>query len=685
MSELLNTQPAYEVTPPESPEHLQMSEDRVEPSRRMIDDTEMAYNAVARRIHESHATPPNHIEAASMVAAEIEKLHNMIPEVDEPDEAGRIENSFLAERKVEYDLTIKQYEETLRFMRELQANESLNTQEEYFGERAERAADIVILEAILGQHALLEQEGSSLEYDTRKDIIRSHAYIELLNTAITDSEFGTTDVTTLEALDMIVPSVAWARIPATEIDTIIRTNVRLDELLSYEDDISTETLKTVAEKIPLQRLSELYAVRPDEPGSSIKELLATPSYDTLERRKKAGVVSAIYQERGGLRSLVEGEDILVDAWRQEFGPDYLARVDVLRELSEQMPSKPENDTPEAQWQFNQLYRDKLKELLHKHGGLSIKLYDSFQNASESRLKPAPLFGEGDLRLYNQHAVMKSVDRSIDVLDAVGADALNRLHDEVGLVNLDRYLPQDINNLRRLIDGDVKFIEHLQAGDVMISAIDTYGDHNGAFDTAYDQVRRRSDRSLMFEIGRSSDLYRHMILLQKAGVKPSTIVVGGHGLPGATHFGMSGAHNNFAYIVDESIRRGERDVDISRANLGRILGDEFMQPSRGIDDPEGRIGEVTVIISSCSSDVEYSQSIPSTAEVVALTATQPDIDETVAVYGASDVNYVTSRGDELYFHDIKDDSIARKVIVEFDQTIPIVKRSELDSIPLRRRG
>jgi hypothetical protein len=219
-----------------------------------------------------------------------------------------------------------------------------------------------------------------------------------------------------------------------------------------------------------------------------------------------------------------------------------------------------------------------------------------------------------------------------------------------------YNPEDLEGMSKLLDGDSEHIKHLQEGDVTVVFADATGDYNGAFTDVLRAYQTDGRRTILFEVSRPTDFYRRMSMLKQLGIKPSTIVMAAHGSPGATSFGLPDRGFNLTTNKHVAEMTSSNDAFIlDEARLDRIASDEFMQPSRGIDDPADKIGRRSFIFNSCSSDVKFMGALPSTIETITRAINRPDVD----TYGASDVNYSVPLPDAVGFNSKKRTLFRRK--------------------------
>jgi len=279
-----------------------------------------------------------------------------------------------------------------------------------------------------------------------------------------------------------------------------------------------------------------------------------------------------------------------------------------------------------------------KRYLTKIAGLPPRTADDLLNVSYIRTRPEE----------TQHVMPAYADMLINTETAVrdtSPETLQLAHDKAGILNLDRYTPEQLERTVKLLQGDPELISHLQAGDVIVVFTDAVGDHNGAFNNIAKTYETPSGRTLFFEVRKRAELNRYRVLLQKAGVRPSTVVFAAHGKPDT---GMSYGGAGFSVNV-RSDKEQSKDLELLHLEALPRLVDEWMQDSRGIDDNEQAKGRRRILLHSCSQaarrqlvvrtdkDGQTRFDAESTAEVLTRNAHHPRLD----VY-ASDVPFGTQR-------------------------------------------
>ncbi|MBI3889618.1 hypothetical protein HY312_03540 [Candidatus Saccharibacteria bacterium] len=99
----------------------------------------------------------------------------------------------------------------------------------------------------------------------------------------------------------------------------------------------------------------------------------------------------------------------------------------------------------------------------------------------------------------------------------------------------------------------------------------------------------------------------MAKLRRTGIAPSTLIIGVHGSPGAMHFGDAAGRFVLTNANGDEQRQNYEALGIPRMIVGEATGlgrlaQDYLQPSKGIDDDESQVGQVNIILKSCSQAV-----------------------------------------------------------------------------------
>lgn len=391
---------------------------------------------------------------------------------------------------------------------------------------------------------------------------------------------------------------------------------------------------------------ELYHTQIDDEPSTLRRYLDVDNF-RVNDVQKVNLLSKMYYAEGGIMQAVDQN---VSKLRERIHPADFA-IAALPDTSEEIPwNWGAADFERHNTQSLAIFHNALVEM-----GMSNAMAMRYIEASQSRLHVSP--SEQNDPRFDTNRLRKAIDTISYNIEEVGAETINTLHKKFGVLNLDRYDKTDIANLTSLLRNDPSAIQRFTQGNTRIIFADT-GDWNGALNNILEQYRQpgENDYTILFDVSHQNDFYRRLVFLKQHGIKPSSIVVAAHGNPGKTHFGLG--EDQFELTTPEAATYATpNQFDLSQASLKRIA-DEFMQPSQG-ENPRKAI-----ILNSCSSDVAPptpNNNSLSTAEVIA----RQMQDETVDVYGASDVAYVegSARQEGVKFTDKENNNIVRKISVE----------------------
>jgi hypothetical protein len=217
------------------------------------------------------------------------------------------------------------------------------------------------------------------------------------------------------------------------------------------------------------------------------------------------------------------------------------------------------------------------ERYFKSLGLSEKLIDDIVFASFGRTTDK----NGELDYDKYRAMVSGFSERTQRLDA---EAINKLRAEAVIIDMDYYDVEQLDRMKRLVEGDRELIEYLQAGDVTVVFADSSGDPKGALKSDPQTYETSSGRTL--------------------GIKPSTVVFSAHGEPvDGMDFGDQGPGGRGFRIASHA----QKPEDIAGDSLEILvyMVDEMMQDSRGIDDNEAAIGRRRIILDACHQEVRRS--------------------------------------------------------------------------------
>lgn len=344
------------------------------------------------------------------------------------------------------------------------------------------------------------------------------------------------------------------------------------KLLNYLEEAHGETLDVwrTLQRLPSHALQQLVAQR-DEALLTILARASTSSalQDPSTYRLFVGSVLKVLPQEWGHFS----------QWRQS--GQVLDGVPVfVRHLAEStyftqtcLAAFPQKSTDQERHFYDGVVRDYERQIAEHMLGLPPELVDEFQIAIAERTRqkdrddrtlPYSYGGGVDMKRWHEH-----MERFIESIEAIGPENAIKLRRLFGIVNFDRYQPEQLMRMLRLVRKDSEFLQHLNENDVTVLIIDALGDQNGAFNedpSLIDEATGDRETVLFFEAHQQSDsFYRPLSrLFHTYGVTPSNVVVSTHGRT----WGMEFTGKNGATIVTKQ--------DISRSNIQRAMR-KYMRP------------------------------------------------------------------------------------------------------------
>lgn len=276
--------------------------------------------------------------------------------------------------------------------------------------------------------------------------------------------------------------------------------------------------------------------------------------------------------------------------------------------------------------------------------------------------------------------MYSLNNLVEFIRTYGPDKLAAIKEFANISALASYSKQQLDRMYRLSQGDEAEVERLSNHDVIVMLVDKDGDHNGVSRDVSERMDDDAERTLFFEINNPHQVYQHLKKLHELGISPSTLIFASHGSPGQFFISERPALDadqvteHITLVIDQDLadyqvaQSGEVNIkgyDIAKANgLIRSI-QRFVQPSRGIDDPEKDLGRKKIISLSCGFDGEAHRGyLSDTDEVVegadtTLLRRLGEVivarlnDEHIDIYGATiSTNQQTRTDKGFYFNQIR---------------------------------
>ncbi len=443
----------------------------------------------------------------------------------------------------------------------------------------------------------------------------------------------------------------------------------------------------VLNKLPSERLRALYS----ESGGLVHEILRTQAEnldDEHRRLKRANNVVLAMSRIYNLNAvqlkwqISEEHPILGEIMESEEYDTIMLQSVMLMQRPKSPNTYPSREEYiQAARAYDSNVESWLRDYLHEQG-IPNSLADEMRAASYGWTRT----NRGEYYEPNPHTVaenalkIKYANNILCLHDLFndGPIGLEKLREKTGIVNAYNYKKEQLERMLRFVDGDQETLRYLREGDVTVVFTDARGDYNGALTNTADNYEKPSGRTLFFEIHNASDIYRYSQLLRNLGIADSTRVIATHGGLGRMVFG---AQDTSAIGTRDKVMNTEKDVKVGDSSGIRQMAREFMQDSRGIDDPKNVKGRRRIILDSCSQAVEYEtfdgRPSRSTASEFARNIEQSNID----IYGASAEIASGRSGNELVYTSEGSPSKIRKLTVKSIQGMPYMDTQEVDSIEL----
>lgn len=466
------------------------------------------------------------------------------------------------------------------------------------------------------------------------------------------------------------------------------------------------TIDNILTKMPPKVLKDLY----ETDGSAVKEMLlreaGVGNLYIFNIGDMANILSSIYEcDPIDLKYDFASTDEVVQALTGHH--EYKSvMMNSFRDLSKPYRSDFGSDEQyEVAIQDHNMVIEKwLKKCMEKVIGLPPSLSSELREVSFMRTRVQPLETHDDedsiddvvpgsvdtdvsqqdgrkFRATDLHNLGRLVEKLDDITKHLPPEALVELREKTGIINFDYYSPAQLERMLRLTSGDQELIDDLRAGDVTAVFMDARGDHNGAFSENPYIYEKPSERTVFFEIHQKSDLYRFSILLKNLGIADSTRVLAAHGGKMGLVFGKE---DQFSIGTSDISFNWQRNIKAGDISGIRRIAEEFMQASRGIDDPDERTGKKMLILESCMQGKQLfktdgTPSRPTTAEGFVRNIRNKNFE----VYAATQSIGAHKIGNELFWTTLNGELAMRKfklasdgsVAAEDIGTLELYKREE----------
>jgi hypothetical protein len=207
------------------------------------------------------------------------------------------------------------------------------------------------------------------------------------------------------------------------------------------------------------------------------------------------------------------------------------------------------------------------------------------------------------------------------INEFGPAKLQTILEFSGISSLSSYTDEQLTLMHEVATGNQDEIDRLKQHDVNVVFVNRDGDHNGVSAEVTQRVDDEQQRTLFFEISNPLQIYQNMKKLHELGITPSTMLFAAHGSAGQYIISERPALDESKGVMHVASHHGQDLLDevtkddpklegysLEKAN-GLIRSIErFMQPSRGIDDPDNDLGRKKIISLSCQFDAEVFRAV-----------------------------------------------------------------------------
>ncbi len=277
-----------------------------------------------------------------------------------------------------------------------------------------------------------------------------------------------------------------------------------DKQLTWSQSLTTQALLRLLPEATLRRFYGQTEIDGGEQNFLHTFLEYLPLTEKLAVHP-ASLLAVIYRADGGIENLSPGDDAHMDRLRPFISTEQAHKIDT-DALIHSLPERPAGADQASVKAFNDEWRDQARIIFDRFGlkgkvkeEMAIEGLPDQLGRFMLRVMSARLRDEEDGTHYDTKKAQTQFARINNLVSEVGVPLIEKLHDKLGIVNLDTYSVADLKSLEKLLDGDAEFIQHLQNGDTTVVLADALGDHNGAVSHAFDIYRRPDNRTLMFEV------------------------------------------------------------------------------------------------------------------------------------------------------------------------------------------
>ena len=208
---------------------------------------------------------------------------------------------------------------------------------------------------------------------------------------------------------------------------------------------------------------------------------------------------------------------------------------------------------------------------------------------------------------------------INKINGFGIARIRQLSAFTGIHGLEAYTTEQLERMEAIAAKPAECAKALEQHDVTAVLINRFGDHNGVLRNVAAEFDDSHERTVFFEITSMNDIYRRMISLRNAGIKPSTLLLAAHSAPGQFMVSDVREKSEGQERRDIATVAGRKLVAMVNSNGSLDQGDfgysmngmrgmarlveTYMKPSHGIDDDSSDEGRKKIIFSACHAGTE----------------------------------------------------------------------------------
>ncbi|MFZ1812194.1 MAG: hypothetical protein WAU02_01545 [Candidatus Saccharimonadales bacterium] len=186
--------------------------------------------------------------------------------------------------------------------------------------------------------------------------------------------------------------------------------------------------------------------------------------------------------------------------------------------------------------------------------------------------------------------LSELEKITQAVQEVGSNNIATLREICGIVNSGEMSADQLHRMVRFAEGDPSLAEELAQKEVCVIIRDETSDWNGAFRGLNEEYETTSGATLIFGVPSLRDQGEHLRSIQQRlkvlGIRPSVLILAGHGRPGVLHMGDG-------YIVPQQLQRPQpaamNVTTLEQAGIDKIIAD--MKPDRD--------GNCSIIYEACS--------------------------------------------------------------------------------------